>query len=217
MDEQLYDDENYADVGNDQVSINQVRELVGELQEADLEVLEVEQRLADATQRQQRISRDILPKAFQAAGVSEIVTDSGDKVTIVEKVRGSIYKDKRPEGHAWLEEHGEGGKIKRKVVLDCGQADEEYVKNLGVCLADVLEASDESDQEDAILRLEDILRNELASHIDVAVETKIEPSSLSAFIRRCLQKGDIDLPEDIFSVYQHQETKIKTAKKRRSE
>lgn len=208
MEEHIYDDENYADPDNNQVSINQVRDLVEELQEADTEVGEAEQRLADATKRQQRISRDILPKAFEAAGVSEIVTRGGDTVTIIEKVRGSIYADKRPEGHEWLEEHGEGGKIKRKIVLDCGQADEEYVKNLGALLAAVV------DTEDALEYLGEALSAEEASHIDVSIQTKIEPSSLSAFIRKCLREGEIDLPDDIFSVFQHQETKIKTMKRR---
>lgn len=193
------------------ITLAYVMELVDDLEEADEIVEEAKKKLDDSTKRRNIISRDLIPTAFESAGLQEAKTRDGDLIIVKDVVRASIYKDKRPEGHKWLQEQGHDGKIKRKIILDMGKCGQEYIDNVAFCLVAFLECDEDAPH--ALENLGDALSSPEARHIDVAVETKVEASTITALVKDFLKSGEVDVPDDIFSVFQYQETTRKRKKK----
>ncbi len=204
-----------ADEQKGGITLAHVMELVDDLEEANEIVDETQKKLDDATKRRNIISRDLIPTAFEDAGLTEAKTREGDLVIVKEKVRASIYKDKRPEGHKWLQDHGHDGKIKRKIVLDMGKCGQEYIDKLAEILVTAIELDSDSDSAfDVFDQLAETLADPLARHIDVATETKVEAATVTSLVKKFLESGKVDVPDDIFSVFQYKETTMKRKKKK---
>jgi hypothetical protein len=126
------------------------------------------------------IERDI-PKVMELAGTKMYKTSSGVTVDLKDILTASIPKDKREAAHKWLDEHGHGGLIKRTVFVAFTREQQEEAGKLVKELAE--------------------------DFTNVGVETKVEPSTLTAFAKEQKEAGS-PLPDDVFSIYEAKKAKI---------
>lgn len=151
-----------------------------------LKTAEFEMGQAEAEfKRRQEIARDLserqIPELMQRARQKTLMTDSGIKVTLIEKLRASIPKGKEGPAFIWLTENGHSGVIKREVsvVLDKDQAD------LAKTISD------------------DILK------FGAKPESKmsVHPQTLAALLRELIENG-VDVPLERFGAFNQTTTKL---------
>lgn len=164
----------------------QLRDLVDQM-------LQAKDDLADAVEETRRrkdaledFSRRSIPELMVSVGLEKFTTTGGMEVIIKPKAGGAPAAANRAEAYAWLEANGQGGLVKRtvEVAFATGQGEE-------------------SDELQARLGLE--------FPGNVREAQKVEPSSMSAFIRRAME--DPAFPRELFGVYEYDEAVVKARKK----
>lgn len=95
-----------------------VEELACEQIRLECEVDTAERALKELKQQLTKIEQGLLPDALYAAGLSEIRTVNGDKVTIKEDLSISVPKDKKETIVAWLESEGHDGIVSGRIYVD---------------------------------------------------------------------------------------------------
>lgn len=93
--------------------------------ESELEIERIKAALEKETQNYNRISMEELPKLMEEAQQDELVTKHKLRVKIKETLRCGLPKDpvEREKALDWLEEHGQGGSIKRAFHIFFGKED----------------------------------------------------------------------------------------------
>jgi hypothetical protein len=161
--------------------------LVSELVKAMVELDDLETRAAEAKKRVLKLSDLDIPEVMKRAGTQLYGTPDGWKVELVDFVSATIRKEKKAEGLDWLDKNGHGGLIKRSITVAFNR--------------------DEGEEAQKLLR-------ELEPRFEaLAMESKVEPSTFTAFVKEQLKDG-IDLPEELFSVFQAERAKVTPPKKR---
>lgn len=145
------------------------------------EVADAETRLATAQENLKSVSEHQIPAQLELMGLKEFVDSEGRKVKVVTKIRVSLPEAKKPAAFAWLQDNGHGGLIKRTVTVAFNR-----------------------DQQAAATELAVSLQGKFAG---VKQALKVEPATLSAFIKGQLEDG-ADFPEDVFKVFEQKTTKI---------
>ncbi len=159
----------------------QISKCVDQLRTAEFAVEQAEIEL----KRRQEVARDLserqIPELMQRARQKTLMTDSGIKVTLVEKLRASIPKGKEGPAFAWLTENGHGGVIKREVSAVFSKDQGELAK----------------------LVADDIVR------FGVQPESKmsVHPQTLVALLRELLENG-VDVPLEKFGAFNQTFTKL---------
>ncbi len=148
---------------------------------AQKKVEDLEEALKLAKEALQEIAEYKLPEAMETVGLSDYTTTSGIKVKVKEEIIGTLKKENRPKGFAWLEKNGHSGLIKSSVVVGFSR-----------------------EQLEEAAKLVDRLRKENKS---ANLERKIEAQTLMAFIKEQLLDGK-DIPLDIFSVHRQRVSKV---------
>lgn len=172
----------YARSGhNHQNNLLEISSLAQEQVEAEKQVEKLEAALKNAKEVLREISEKKIPEEMDRLGISTYSTPTGISVKVEEKIRASLAVENRQKGFVWLEENGYGGMIKSSVVVAFKRDELEYAEKLVEAL-----------REDEYL---------------VNLERKVEPMTLTAFIKEQLAQGK-DIPLDIFGVFRQRVAKV---------
>lgn len=177
-----YDYSAFVGVGhNSENELSEVAQLAEAQYAAECKVEEIESALDKAKEELRVIAEKKLPEKMELLGLTTFSTSNGVHVKISEKIRASLAVENRPKGFDWLEKNGFGGMIKSQVIIP-------YKR-------DQLEEANE---------FVDGLRKggKLAN-----LERKVEPATLTAFVKEQLTKGE-DLPLEVFGVFRQRIAKV---------
>lgn len=166
--------------------LGRISSLVREMRKREAEVEEASEILAQKQRALQELRERELPETMKSFGLDSITTSDGFRLTIEERVRASVPKERRPEAYSWVENDGNSGLIKRTVVIPFGRERE--------------------------AEAQEILDHMKASFPDALMEKKIEPSTLAAYVRRKLAAGE-HIPMDLFGVHVMEYAKVKEPKR----
>lgn len=171
----------FADDAPDSAAITDVGRTAMELYEAELEVLRCEAALKKAQARVRDLSEKTLPDLLEEAKIAEVKLANGGVLSVEKKLNVSPLKANRPKVLQWLEETGHASKIKRAVRVTVGKDPEKT----------------------------EALVKELAADgfADVEVDVWVEPATLTAHVRKCLEAGD-ELDMDLLGARTYSKAKI---------
>lgn len=167
------------------ISVNEISRLSRALIDADVAVDKAEDNLREKKETARILREETIPAAMEELGLSSIVLDTGETLTVRQEVYASIPRDREAEAFRWLDEHGYGGLIKIDVTLPFARGESEQALELAKRL--------ESDGYAA------------------AVTQKVHPQTLKAFIKEKLADG-ANLPLDLFGARPVMSSKVKGAK-----
>lgn len=176
-----HDYSGFSEQATDQ-DLSQVSDLAALAFEQQAAVDAAEAALKSAKQAlTQTIERD-LPEAMERCGMRDFTTAAGLSVKIKDTIRASIPVARRSEAHAWLVKHGHGGIVKESVTVGFGVQEREEAQAL-------------------LGRLRERYAN-------VKSATKVEPSTLRAFIKEQLAEG-ADIPMSMFGAHEQRKAMVK--------
>jgi len=159
---------------NQEDILGRISILADEMHDVDKKIAEAELRVKKLKETHRQIAEEQLPELFAEVGMEELKTRSGLPLKLKNKVYTNISRDRKPKAIAWLDENGQGGMIKRNVIIDFDKTQEEKVA--------------------ALLRL--IGRGWPNNR----VELDVHGSTVKAFVVRQLQDGKA-IPMDVFGVH----------------
>ena len=151
--------------------------LAGELQQAKLNVQNIEEQLKTAKAKVRDIGEKRIPDLMELIGISDFSTTSSPPVRITVKnvIRASVPASRRFEAYSWLDDHGHGGLIKRSIQVSFDR-----------------EAISDAKQ----------LQKELDTRFEnVREDQKVEPSTLRAWIKEQLSQGE-PVPMELFGAWE---------------
>jgi len=128
--------------------------------------------------------RDI-PAMMTAAGVSELRLTDGTFVEVGTEYYASITEERKPAAFAWLRETGNEDLIKNKITVETPRGADEKARDL-------------------IAHLESI-------GVDFEQAESVNANTLKAFVKEQIKK-DVDIPKDVFGIFELNRAKAKDAK-----
>lgn len=165
--------------------LSKVANLVRQQLSLEQMVVELEENLKRAKRNLEEVSGQLLPAALEEYGLSELTMADGSKISVQTVVSASISKERQPDAHDWLRDHGHGDLIKNTVSVTFGRGQDEDAKEL-------------------VRRLD-------ASGFDPEQKEAVHPSTLKAFVKEQVEKGR-EIPSDTFGIFIGQKTVIKKGK-----
>ena len=162
------DEANQSDVlGRISVLADKMHQLDKDLAKAELEVKQLKE-------KHRQIAEEQLPELFAQVGMSELRTLKGLPLVLKNKIHTNISKGRKAAAIAWLDEHGQGGMIKRSVIIEFDKTQKEKVE--------------------ALVRL--IGRSWPQNYTDL----NVHPATVKAFVTRQLKDGK-KIPADVFGIH----------------
>ena len=119
-------------------------------------------------------SEQELPDAMQAAGLTQIILSTGEKISIKEFYSAHISKANQEKAYQWLLSNGHEGLIKNEVLLKFGRDESETVRETVSALQ--------------------------SRGLAPEIRQSIHPSTLKAFVKEQLTTGN-DIPTEPFGIY----------------
>ena len=119
-------------------------------------------------------SEQELPDAMQAAGLTQIILSTGEKISIKEFYSAHISKANQEKAYQWLLSNGHEGLIKNEVLLKFGREESATVRETVSALQ--------------------------SRGLAPEIRQSIHPSTLKAFVKEQLTTGN-DSPTDPFGIY----------------
>ena len=173
------------DVANiDQSGLESVAELLREQlrMEADIEV--DEQALKDLKEKHRKLSSEVIPAKMAELGMTSTTMMDGSKVDVVEDIYVSIPKDpeKSSACYSWLEDNGLGDIIKNNVGISFGKGESNMAKHLQETIKEM--------------------------GLIPEVKVSVHPSTLKATIKKKWHEEGKSVPDNMFSLFIGQKTKI---------
>jgi hypothetical protein len=180
------DEFDYSDYVKEAVSsdtgLSRLSRLAEDQAAAESAVARAEQALAIAKEKLKDISEHTIPNLMEELEMKEFTTRHGLKVQMKVNVRASLGSGPRKdEGISYLIANGSGAIVKQNVVVSFGRNDAAAAKKL----------------------VEDLKASGLAA----SFERKVEPATLSAWVREKLENGE-DVPLETFGVFRQRVAKI---------
>jgi len=158
-----------------------VDDVLGKISTLADEMLELDRKIAHhdlehkkLIEQRRQIAEEQLPELFEQVGMSELKTRKGIPLKLKSRVHTSIAKERKPRAIAWLDENGQGGMVRRNVVIDFDKTQQEKV--------------------DKLLRL---IGKGWPNH---RVQLDVNAATVKAFVKRCLADG-VSIPKDIFGIH----------------
>ena len=97
------------------ISLTEIKSLIDELNKKDNDVIDAENNLKKVKEEARRYREDIIPCALQELGVTKLVLESGETITLSQEVYASIPSQKKRYAFEWLVDNGFSGLIKVEV------------------------------------------------------------------------------------------------------
>lgn len=181
---------NLEDIANELSTVKdgdlgKVASLVRHQLSLELQVAQLEEQLKRTKRDLDEVSGQHLPEALQEYGLSELTMADGSKISVQTVISASISKERQPDAHDWLRDHGHADLIKNTVSVTFGRGQDETAK--------------------------DIVRVLQSNGLDPEQKEAVHPSTLKAFVKEQIEKGS-EIPSETFGIYIGQKTVIKKGK-----
>jgi hypothetical protein len=124
-----------------------------------------------------RLEEVELPQMMREARQEEMKTTSGIRLKLVNEIHTNISKDRKPKAIAWLDANGQGGIVRRNVIIAFNKCDEDKVEKL--------------------------LRLIGRGWPSFKVELDVHAATVKSLVKERLAAG-LDVPLDIFGVYRRE-------------
>lgn len=164
--------------------LHQLAELAKQMFEAEAEVEKADKALKEKKATLRGIAERDIPDLMEKCGVTEFGTTTGLKLKIKRLLRASISKANLMKAVAWLDKHGHGGLVKRRVFLDFTR-----------------------DQEDDAKELTTDLRKRGFENVETT--HTVHAGTLSAWVKERRANGEA-VPEKLLGVNEHSVAKLTT-------
>jgi hypothetical protein len=153
------------------ISLTEIKSLIDALIEKEQKVYDTEIALEIAKVEARKLREVVIPCALQELGVTKLVLDTGETITLSQEVYASIPADKKRYAFEWLVKGGHSGLIK----------------------VDVVASFTKGEYQDA-----HTLREKLAADgMPTKLTQTVHPQTLKAFLKEMIAKGT-DIPLDLF-------------------
>ncbi len=162
--------------------LHKLAELAKSMFDAEAAVTKAEAELKKKKATLRGIAEKDIPDLMVKCGVTEFATTTGLKLKIKKLVRAAVTKANLTKAVAWLDKHGHGGIVKRKVFLDFTREQEAEAKKL---------AEDLSEQ----------------GFENVATTYTVNAQTLGAWVRERRSNGEA-VPEKLLGVSEHTVAKV---------
>jgi hypothetical protein len=159
----------------------QITNLAREHRVIEGEITDLQNRIKELALRKSEIETRKLPQLLQQAGVKEITTLEGLKVS-TKYVVGAIPAESKERAYEWLDEHGHSDIIKRNLALQFQKGDTEQAEKAREALAEM--------------------------GFDPTIKLDVHPQTFMAFAREQIQNGRL-LPLDEWGVWYGDKAVIK--------
>lgn len=165
----------------EQEALKTVSGLVSQAEQTEREVEAAEAELKEKKGLLRRLLDVDIPEAMAEVGLTQIKTETA-LVEVLPFVDARITKQHEQEAFAWLRENGHGDVIKREVKAAFRMGEDEIAEAVRLYLEEIGAASQD--------------------------KASVHPGTLKKLVRECDEIGE-PVPDEIFSVYRGQTTKIR--------
>ena len=148
--------------------------LADKMHDLDKEVAKAELKVKNLKAQHDQIAIEQLPELFEQVGMEELKTRSGLPLKLKSKVHTNISKGRKANAIAWLDANGQGGMVKRSVIIDFDKT--------------------QADKVEALLRL---IGRSWKNH---RTELDVHSATVKAFVVRQLKDGK-KIPFDVFGIH----------------
>ena len=176
------DDDSAAD---EKDVLGRISVLADEMHQTDKDIAEATLKVKKLVEKHRQIAEEQLPELFEQVGMKELTTLKGLPLKLSNKVFTNISKGRKPTAIAWLDANGQGGMVKRCVIIDFDKTQEEKVK--------------------ALLRLIG------KGWPNNRTELDVHGSTVKAFVKKQLEDGK-EIPADVFGIHCVDVVEIKSKK-----
>lgn len=159
---------------NESDILGRISKLADKMHQLDRDVAEAELKVKKLQAQHDQIAIEQLPDLFEQVGMAELKTRSGLPLKLKNKVHTNISKDRKATAIAWLDENGQGGMVKRSVIIDFDKT-----------------------QTEKVLRLLRLIGKGWPNH---RTELDVHSATVKAFVTRQLAEGK-KIPFDVFGIH----------------
>jgi hypothetical protein len=184
-----YDYSGHEDTGpaaDSKDALARISVLADSMHQLDKDIAEAELKVKKLKARHEQIAEEQLPELFREVGMKELTTLTGLPLKLKNKVHTNISKGRKPKAIAWLDEHGQGGMVKRSVIIDFDKTQQDKV--------------------DALFRL---IGKGWPNH---RAELDVHASTVKAFVKKRLENGET-IDHEIFGIHCVDVVEISSSKK----
>jgi len=173
------------DVANiDQTGLESVAELLREQLRLESAIESAEEQLKGYKEHLRKLSGEVIPGKMAELGMTSTEMYDGSKVQVVEDIHVSIPKDPQKSAacYEWLEDNGLGDIIKNSVGMSFGKGEGNMAKHLQETIKEM--------------------------GLIPEVKVSVHPSTLKATVKKLHEEGKLSVPDNTFSLFIGQKTKI---------
>ena len=173
------------DVANiDQTGLESVAELLREQLRIERVIEDTEEQLKAYKEKLKKLSGEIIPGKMAELGMTSTTMYDGSKVDVVEDIYVSIPKDPQKSAacYEWLEDNGLGDIIKNSVGISFGKGEGNMATHLQETIKEM--------------------------GLIPEVKVSVHPSTLKATVKKLHEEGKLSVPDNTFSLFIGQKTKI---------
>jgi hypothetical protein len=163
--------------------LQRLEELTKQMDASFEEVAGLEAKLKEAKENKRMLQEDIIPEAMHEVGQDLLKLPSGRYLSLEHELKVRVPKNAEDEAYSYLEDLGEGGMIKRSVVVEFRQDQEE----------------------DAVAALE-ALRH--AGFHQAFVKKSHHWNTLQAWVKAQMEDGK-EVPRELFGIYERDVAQVK--------
>lgn len=181
----IFEEDAEADHEDLQKFIENLNRLSKEAGELDDKALELETKAKELRKQSEVLRFERMPYLMEKIRMNEVTTPEGQTLKLRDSMKGSIPAERKGQAHQWLRDQGFGTLVKNQVSVQLGKGEDEKAQEI----------------------------REFFQTLGIPFELKesVHPQTLNAFIREQREKG-VNLPEDLFNVFERKEVKIGTKK-----
>lgn len=163
--------------------LERLKWLTEQMSESLDEVSDLTTRLKNAKEDLRRFQEDIVPEAMRETGQDLLKLPNGQYLSLEDEIKARIPKAAEEEAYAYLEDIGEGGMLKRRIVCEFRR-----------------------DQEAEALAALEALRH--AGFHQAVLEKTHAWNTLQSWVEKQLEAGSA-LPLELFGIHQRSVAKVK--------
>lgn len=181
-DQNVSEDFNYDDVyvpeDASEDKLTRLRQLGEEMLRREAAVKDAEEKLQAAKMALSDLTEISIPRIMQDIGLEAVTLQNGRELGLNDVLSANISAERADPAHRWLEENGQGGLIKRRVVVSFSREQESQAKKLIANL------------------------NKYKTPMPYVVDRKVEPQTLKKAVKEMKEAGTLTPEaEQLFGVY----------------
>ena len=168
----------------EQTGLESVAELLRKQLKLEAKIEDYESLLKTHKEDLRKLSGETIPEKMAELGMTSTTMYDGSKVEVVEDIYVSIPKDPQKSAacYEWLEDNGLGDIIKNSVGISFGKGEGNMAKHLQETIKEM--------------------------GLIPEVKVSVHPSTLKATVKKLHEEGKLSVPDNTFSLFIGQKTKI---------